>query len=163
TNADCFLDPAFGPAPPNAPCNTIIAAGVGKFNNVDGYNIQFTFTDKGEPGKDDTAAYLIWLDQPGTVANPGTPGIYDPGIDQLILQVGTKTLSFGNHQAHRDTGNGEQAPAVIAGQFASANFWNNSKGQAVILSFNGGSSSTALGNWLATNYPNLFGNAASPL
>jgi hypothetical protein len=49
------------------------------------------------------------------------------------------------------------------GQFASVGFWNNSKGQAVIQSFNGGPNSTALGNWLATNYSNLFGNAVGPM
>src|SRR5262249_5015534 len=49
------------------------------------------------------------------------------------------------------------------GQFASTSFWSNSRGQSVIQSFNGNSTSTALGNWLATNFPNLFGNAAGPL
>jgi uncharacterized repeat protein (TIGR01451 family) len=162
TNATCFNDPSFSAGHPDSTCNTIIAAGVGSFNNVNGYNIEFTFTDHGEPGSSDTAKYLIWLDQPGTTTNPGTPGIYDPGIDTLILSVNTTTLDMGNQQAHKDESGGSGA-AVAAGQFASTSFWNSSKGQSVIQSFNGGSNATALANWLAANYPNLFGNAAGPM
>ena len=46
-----------------------------------------------------------------------------------------------------------------AGQFATIGFWHNSNGQAVINSFNGSSSAKALGNWLASNFPNLFGGS----
>jgi hypothetical protein len=49
---------------------------------------------------------------------------------------------------------------VIAGEFATIGFWHNQNGQAVINAFNGSSSSTALGNWLATNFPHLFGSAS---
>jgi hypothetical protein len=38
-------------------------------------------------------------------------------------------------------------------------FWYGPQGQALIKSFNGGAS-TALGNWLAATFPNLFGAAA---
>jgi hypothetical protein len=47
--------------------------------------------------------------------------------------------------------------AVTAGQFGTIGFWGNKNGQAVINSFNGGSTQTQLGTWLATNFPNLFG------
>ena len=50
---------------------------------------------------------------------------------------------------------------VVAGQFATIGFWHNQNGQAVINSFNGSSSSKLLGNWLATNFPHLFG-ASNP-
>jgi hypothetical protein len=46
---------------------------------------------------------------------------------------------------------------VAKGDFATVGFWNNKNGQAVINSFNGGPTATLLGNWLATNFPNLFG------
>jgi hypothetical protein len=46
---------------------------------------------------------------------------------------------------------------VAAGEFATIGFWHNKNGQAVINSFNGSSTATQLGNWLATNFPNLFG------
>src|SRR5262249_41888574 len=41
-------------------------------------------------------------------------------------------------------------------------FWNGSRGQTLIKTFNGGPASTALANWLATNFPNMYGaNAGS--
>jgi choice-of-anchor A domain-containing protein/uncharacterized repeat protein (TIGR01451 family) len=50
---------------------------------------------------------------------------------------------------------------VTAGQFATIGSWHNKNGQAVINSFNGGPSATLLGNWLASNFPHLFG-ASNP-
>jgi hypothetical protein len=49
---------------------------------------------------------------------------------------------------------------VQAGQTASFGFWHNSNGQALIKSFNGGPDATALANWLALNFPNLYGSGA---
>jgi hypothetical protein len=46
---------------------------------------------------------------------------------------------------------------VSPGDTATIGFWHNQNGQKVINSFNGGSTATMLGNWLATNFPNLFG------
>ncbi len=51
------------------------------------------------------------------------------------------------------------ASPVGAGQFATIGFWHNQNGQAVIDSFNGGSTQRRLGNWLASNFPNLFGTS----
>ena len=59
-----------------------------------GATLWFTFTDAGEPGRRDQATYLIWKDGSG-----GVPGVFDAG-DTLVLQVGAKFLTFGNHQAH---------------------------------------------------------------
>jgi hypothetical protein len=47
--------------------------------------------------------------------------------------------------------------AVTRGDTATIGFWHNKNGQALILAVNGGGSSTALGTWLAINYPYLFG------
>ncbi len=54
-----------------------------------------------------------------------------------------------------------QAPAtsLVRGQSASVNFWQG-KGQKVITSLNGGAGATAVGTWLASSFPNLFGNLA---
>jgi hypothetical protein len=55
------------------------------------------------------------------------------------------------------------APAgtqIQRGQTARINFWQAKAGQTLIKSFNGGASSRALGNWLAANFPNLFGSKA---
>jgi hypothetical protein len=39
-------------------------------------------------------------------------------------------------------------------------FWQYKLGQALITSFNGGATSTALANWLAATFPNLYGASA---
>jgi len=47
--------------------------------------------------------------------------------------------------------------SLVAGDTATIGYWNGPNGQALILSLNGGSSSTQLGNWLASNFPYLYG------
>jgi hypothetical protein len=46
---------------------------------------------------------------------------------------------------------------VQKGQAAGIGFWQSQNGQALINSFNGGSTSTALASWLATTFSNLYG------
>src|SRR5262249_16025252 len=48
-------------------------------------------------------------------------------------------------------------PPLGKGDTATIGFWHNQNGQALINSLNGGSRSTHLGNWLAQNFPNLYG------
>ena len=50
---------------------------------------------------------------------------------------------------------------VVNGLDGGIGFWHNSNGQALITSFNGGSTSTALANWLAATFPNLYGASAA--
>jgi hypothetical protein len=54
---------------------------------------------------------------------------------------------------------GESAPAeaLHGGETATIGYWQNNNGRALLLSLNGGSCSTALGNWLATNFSNMYG------
>jgi hypothetical protein len=49
---------------------------------------------------------------------------------------------------------------VTTGMMGGIGFWHNKNGQALIDSFNGGPSAKALGNWLATCFPNLYGASA---
>jgi hypothetical protein len=49
------------------------------------------------------------------------------------------------------------AGGVSGGDTATIGFWHNKNGQALIDSLNGGPNSTALGNWLATEFPYLYG------
>jgi parallel beta-helix repeat protein len=58
--------------------------------------------------------------------------------------------------------NGQASGGVQPGQTASLGFWHSKPGQTLISSFNGGSNSTALANWLATTFPRLYGALAGP-
>lgn len=50
---------------------------------------------------------------------------------------------------------------IARGDAATIGFWHNKNGQALILSLNGGATSKALANWLATNFPYLYGAHSS--
>jgi hypothetical protein len=59
TSAFCFTDPKINSGHPNAPFNTYIGARSGKLNGVAGADAAWTFTDAGEPGKNDMATITI--------------------------------------------------------------------------------------------------------
>ncbi len=110
-------------------------------------------------GGSNTSAYLV----PGNysvseIALAGwtlTTAICDNGDvpSAITLAAGQNvTCTFTNTQMRQ---------GLAAGDTATIGFWHNKNGQAVINSFNGGSSATGLGNWLAANFPNLFG-ASNP-
>jgi hypothetical protein len=114
--------------------------------------------------------------------NPGNytiietqPAGYNPGINSVgtINGVVTGSISgtdqfFVNLPSSADGINynfGEQpvnGGTVHSGQTAGIGFWNNTHGQALIKSLNGGQNATELGNWLAATFVNIFGaNAGS--
>ena len=83
----CSDDPLIIQAPPPAPVDTIVGVGTGRYNNVDGFTIEFTLSDHGEPGRNDQARFLVY-----ETAAPGN----------VILDVPLQNLSGGNIQAHFD-------------------------------------------------------------
>jgi hypothetical protein len=83
----CTDDPNIIQAPPPAPVDTIIGRGTGRLKNADGYTIEFTLVDAGEPGKFDKAALKIY-----ETANPAN----------IVLDVPLQVISGGNVQAHYD-------------------------------------------------------------
>ena len=76
------------PTPPDAPFNTYFGHGFGTYNGQPGYQCDWMFIDNGEPGVDDVADITIR-------APDGT----------IVLNAGPAKLTYGNHQAHRETGN----------------------------------------------------------
>src|SRR5262249_17069951 len=77
--------------------------------------------------------------------------------------------------ANGDTGQpGETASAAITiqsaavpapiqnGDFGTNAWWNSTNGLNLINQLNGGSTATALGNWLAAEFPHLYGSAVDP-
>jgi len=70
--------------PPPAPLDTLVGVGTGRYNGVDGYTIEFTMVDYGEPGKDDRMAIKIYKGA------------------SVVLNVPLQKLTGGNLQAHYD-------------------------------------------------------------
>jgi hypothetical protein len=82
--ASCIDDPSIEPNPPGAAFNTNEGTGTGRYNGVDGATIEWTFTDAGEPGRNDTVRIII-----------------RDAEDRLVLEV-AGNLKGGNNQAHSD-------------------------------------------------------------
>ena len=72
----------------------------------------------------------------------------DGNFDASLSQVLQQTIS-----------SSPGAP-LAAGQTATIGYWQNKNGQALINSLNGGPHSTSLGNWLASQFPNMYGGVA---
>lgn len=84
----CTDDPNIKQRPPRAPLDTFIGTGIGRLNNEDGYTIEFTLVDGGEPSKNvDKIAFKIY-----ETANEGN----------VILDVPLQLNTGGNLQAHYD-------------------------------------------------------------
>jgi len=81
-SATCSDDPAINPKHPAAGFDTYVGVGTGRYNGQAGATAQWTFTDAGEPGKNDWASIVI-KDSNGNV----------------VLSV-QGYLNNGNHQAH---------------------------------------------------------------
>ena len=81
----CFDDPEIDQRPPNAPLDTLIGRGTGRYNGVDGYTIEFTLVDAGEPGRSDEMGFVI-------TAPDGS----------IVINVPVQHLTGGNLQAHFD-------------------------------------------------------------
>ena len=80
--ATCTDDSAIEPFPPAAEFDTYRGTGTGSYNGDPGATAQWTFTDAGEPGRDDWAQIII------TDAN-----------GNVVLSI-SGNLNGGNHQAH---------------------------------------------------------------
>ena len=95
-SARCLLNPdSLPPHPPwHAPINEVFATGTGRYNNVEGYMVEWHFTDHGEPGSDD------WSD------------IVITAPDGTVVLDARGHLRKGNHQTHRDK------KCQVSGQFA---------------------------------------------
>ena len=87
TTVECSDDPLIDQTPPPAPLDTLKGVGTGRYNGQDGYTIEFTLVDYGEPGSSDQAALLIYQ-----TSNP----------TNVVLNVPLQLLSGGNLQAHYD-------------------------------------------------------------
>jgi hypothetical protein len=139
-----------------------------------------TFTDPGGPEPNssdpttgissDYTAKVNWGDSTpvttGTITFNSNTGVFSVNGSHVYAAAGPYTITC--------TINHETVPTVVpnsatvvnlgtsvqSGLAAGIGFWQNKNGQALISSFNGGSTSTALANWLAAALPNLYGTNA---
>jgi len=86
-SALCTDSPIIIQQPPKAPLDTMVGVGIGRFDGVEGYTVEFTLVDAGEPGSQDMAAIKIY-----ETANPSN----------IVLNLPPTFLSGGNLQAHFD-------------------------------------------------------------
>lgn len=83
-SAICYDDTKIEPNPPRAGFDTYVGSGVGSYNGVAGANAEWTFTDAGEPGKNDLASITI----------------KDASNNVVLVVKGL--LNNGNQQAHKE-------------------------------------------------------------
>jgi hypothetical protein len=83
----CSDDPNIVQFPPDAPLDTLIGVGTGRYNGADGFTVEFTLVDYGEPGSLDQMAIRVF-----ETANPSN----------VVLNVPQQLLAGGNLQAHYD-------------------------------------------------------------
>jgi uncharacterized repeat protein (TIGR01451 family) len=127
-----------------------------------------TFTDADGGSSSAFSATLDWGDgttTTGTIATNGN-GFNVSGFHTYAFH-GPETLIVTVNDTDGTSGKGTCPLTVTAtglfstaNQNATINFWAGTRGQALIDSFNGGPSSTALATWLATSFPNLYGASA---
>lgn len=82
----CSDDPTLQASRPSASFDTVSGSGTGRYNGREGATVEFTFSDAGEPGRNDVAVLRI-RDSAG----------------RLVLDASGK-LHHGNHQAHARCG-----------------------------------------------------------
>jgi hypothetical protein len=125
-----------------------------------------SFTDSdGDPLSHFTAT-LDWGDgtiTTGAIAANASGGFTVSG-SHTYASHGSFTLVVEVQDTDGNNGKGTcPLTTAASGQFstpnqnATINFWGGTHGQALLGSFNGGPTSTALSTWLATSFPNLYG------
>jgi len=139
-------------------------------------NVKITLTGTDDLGNsvitttttDSNGNYSFTSLRPGTYTITETqPANLLEGKDVLGSLGGNASVQdvFSNVQLPGCDGNGtcynfgeqmQPTCGLFHGATATIGFWNNKNGQALINSLNGGPNSTQLGNWLATNFPNLY-------
>jgi hypothetical protein len=137
-----------------------------------GVNDQGVEIDRVEITDSDGAYYFDAL-RPGTYTITETQPLgYDDGIDSIGTAGGTLLASdsvediqleayvegenYNFAEIRADAGE-EQ---IVVGQTATIGFWAGRKGRKLIESLNGDKNSTLLGNWLAAELPEIYGDLA---
>ncbi len=76
---------------------------------------------------------------------------------KVVTPLGTLDSNLDNNYASDTNTPVVNHDPLQCGDTASIGFWSSKHGKRLIKSLNSGSSSTALGNWLAASFPHLYG------
>ncbi len=144
---------------------TLVGAGTdGKFGTQDDTTTTTTTDGDGfyqftglTPGQ-----YKIVETQP-TAYNDGQETLGTGVIGATIVTNDTFQVTLGMCDTGINFNFGELTTStggLRQGDTATIGYWHNKNGQALIKTFNGGPTSTKLGDWLAQTFPNLYGNLA---
>jgi hypothetical protein len=132
---------------------------VATFSNADPFGSAASYTAVITWGDGSTSAGVV-SGTGGTLTVSGAHTYADPvnrAVQVTISHVLGYTTTATTTGTAAVTGSGQ---GVVRGLTASMGFWHSSNGQALISSFNGGPSATALSAWLAASFPNLYGASA---
>jgi hypothetical protein len=137
-------------------------AAIATFTNPDPFGSAASYTAIITWGDGSTSIGTITGSGTLTVGG-GTHAYADPGTYAVRMQIShnlgnTTTATASCTATVTNLGQG-----VKHGLTGDAGFWHNSSGQALIRSFNGGPSATALSAWLAASFPNLYGASGNNL
>jgi type VI protein secretion system component Hcp len=143
----------------NAIAGAPFQGAVATFTNADPIGRVTSYTASIDWGDGSTSAGVITDLGGGKFQVSGSHTYAAPGSDTIRVTVrhnlGYTTTATPNSTATvTSLGSGVQR-----GLTASTGFWGT-KGVALIKSFNGGGTATALSKWLATTFPNLYGAGA---
>lgn len=149
------------------------------YNDAGIANVSVTLTGTDDLGnsvsrtiKTDSQGMYIFSDlRPGTYSvTEAQPNGYTDGKDTIGSLGGTTgndvfssiVVRSGNvgedyNFGERTSTSPSSTPTLCSGMTATIGYWQNKNGQNLILSLNGDCNSKALGNWLAVNFPNLYG------
>ena len=129
--------------------NTCFSGGLSVISSLLGGQVFNTASVAPGQGFVITTNYVIGASDASPLANTVT-AIGQPAIGNAVTAQSSVTTQF------------TPCPKPLcSGDTATIGYWNNCNGQALIKSLNGSCWSTALGNWLASSFPCLYGASSS--
>jgi hypothetical protein len=132
---------------------------VATFTNADPYGGAASYTALITWGDGSTSAGTV-SGTGSTLTVSGSHTYADPVNESVRVSISHK-LGYTTTATVSDTATVTSlGQGVVSGLTGGVGFWHNTNGQALINSFNGGPTATALSAWLAATFPNLYGAGA---
>jgi hypothetical protein len=144
----------------NAVAGAPFSGPVASFTNADPFGNAASYTATIIWGDGSSSAGVITAGSGNTLIVSGAHTYADPATKTVQVRISHKlgyTITTTIYRTAAVTSLGQDVPSGVTGAIA---FWDSPQGQALIDSFNGGPTATALSAWLAATFPNLYGATA---